>query len=384
VDDHFSHGTVQSYWGGSSNAATHLDAMHYCGMLSVARRNAGIRFNAAHQHQLGPTDAAGRGERMDQQVDAAVRIYAPLPSASLSFLLRRLRNAAPRWHGELKGAVQRAKERLSHTRIDGVDWYWPTEVNPVRYAPPETARLLAPFDLMVWDRDRFELLWGWKYRFEAYTPAPKRKLGYYALPLLWRDCVIGWALSVKNGELQSEFGYIESRPPRNADIRLLVRKEGTPTPKGVEVAIGDLLDPVSVQKALDGVDKLYLLNAVTPDELTQGLIAYDLAKRLKLKHCLSLGLPCGPLQGCSTASKIAVENALREFDVPFTIIRPNYFGQNDATLKDALTKAGIYPMPLGQVGVSAVDIRDIAEATAIALISDGHLGKPTTSPVRRR
>ena len=71
---------------------------------------------------------------------------------------------------------------------------------------------------------------------------------------------------------------------RNADIRLLVRKESDGSPKGVEVAIGDLVDPVSVQKALHGVDKLYLLNAVNPDELTQGLIAYDLAKRLKLKH----------------------------------------------------------------------------------------------------
>jgi uncharacterized protein YbjT (DUF2867 family) len=66
---------------------------------------------------------------------------------------------------------------------------------------------------------------------------------------------------------------------------------------------------------------------------------------------------------------------MREFDVPFTIIRPNYFSQNDVTLKDALTKAGIYPMPLGQAGISAVDIRDIAEAAAIALTSDGHLGK---------
>jgi uncharacterized protein YbjT (DUF2867 family) len=75
------------------------------------------------------------------------------------------------------------------------------------------------------------------------------------------------------------------------------------------------------------------------------------------------------------ASKLAVENALREFDVPFTIIRPNYFSQNDATLKDALTKVGIYPMPLGEVGISAVDIRDIAEAAAIALTSDRHLGK---------
>jgi uncharacterized protein YbjT (DUF2867 family) len=75
------------------------------------------------------------------------------------------------------------------------------------------------------------------------------------------------------------------------------------------------------------------------------------------------------------ASKLAIENAIREFDVPFTIIRPNYFIQNDATLKDPLTQSGVYPMPLGQVGISAVDIRDIAEATAIALTSDTHFGK---------
>ena len=164
---------------------------------------------------------------------------------------------------------------------------------------------------------------------------------------------------------------------RNADIRMLVRKEGAPTPKGVEVAIGDLLDPVSIQKALQGVDKLYLLNAVLPDELTQGLIAYDLAKRLKLKHIVyhSVFRVDHFKDVPHFASKLAIENALREFDVPFTIIRPNYFSQNDATIQDALTKAGIYPMPLGQVGISTVDVRDIAEATAIALTSDGHFGK---------
>ena len=164
---------------------------------------------------------------------------------------------------------------------------------------------------------------------------------------------------------------------RNADIRLLVRKQGTATPNGVEVAIGDLLDPVSVRKALDGVEKLYLLNAVSPDELTQGLIAYDLAKRLKLKHVVyhSVFRVDRFKDVPHFASKLAIENAMREFDVPFTVIRPNYFFQNDATLRDALTKAGIYPMPLGQAGVSAVDIRDIAEATAIALTSDGHYGK---------
>jgi uncharacterized protein YbjT (DUF2867 family) len=75
------------------------------------------------------------------------------------------------------------------------------------------------------------------------------------------------------------------------------------------------------------------------------------------------------------ASKLAIESALREFEVPFTILRPNYFSQNDASLKDPLTKAGIYPVPLGDVGVSAVDVRDIAEAAAIVLTSGGHNGK---------
>jgi uncharacterized protein YbjT (DUF2867 family) len=75
------------------------------------------------------------------------------------------------------------------------------------------------------------------------------------------------------------------------------------------------------------------------------------------------------------ASKLAIETALREFDVPFTVLRPNYFMQNDASLRDPLTKAGIYPMPLGDVGVSVVDVRDIAEAAAIVLTSGEHSGK---------
>jgi uncharacterized protein YcaQ len=214
VDDHFSHGRVRNYWGSSSNATTHLlDAMHYRGLLRVVRREYGIRIYTAHQHGLGPTDAAVCRARIDALADVAVRIYAPLPGTSLSSLVRQLRFAVPQWHGELKSALQRAKQRLSHTRVDGVDWYWPAEEDLATRGLPHTVRLLAPFDPVVWDRARFELLWGWVYRFEAYTPAPKRKRGYYALPLLWRDRVIGWGnLSVKNGELVSDFGYVESPP----------------------------------------------------------------------------------------------------------------------------------------------------------------------------
>ena len=79
--------------------------------------------------------------------------------------------------------------------------------------PDAGVRLLAPFDPVVWDRRRFELFWNWSYRFEAYTPITKRKLGYYALPMLWRDRIVGWGnLTVTGGQLQSTFGYVSSQP----------------------------------------------------------------------------------------------------------------------------------------------------------------------------
>jgi uncharacterized protein YbjT (DUF2867 family) len=164
---------------------------------------------------------------------------------------------------------------------------------------------------------------------------------------------------------------------RNAEVDVVVRKEGTKVSEGATAVVGDLLDPVFLEKALDGIDKLYLLNAVTPDELTQALIAYDLAKRVKLKHIVyhSVFRVDHFKDVPHFASKFALESALHTFDLPFTIMRPNYFNQNDVGLKDPLMKAGIYPMPLGPVGVSTVDVRDIAEATAIALTTAGHEGK---------
>lgn len=214
LDQHFSHGKVKNYWGGNSNATTHLlDAMHYQGLLRVVRREAGIRIYAAHEHAGEHLDEAECDARLDALADAAIRIYAPLPMGSLRFLLRRLRFAAPQWESRVAGAIQRAKHRLAHAHVDGTDWYWPAEWKVPRGQPDDVVRLLAPFDPVVWDRWRFETLWGWTYRFEAYTPAAKRVRGYYAMPILWRDHVIGWAnLSVKDGSLQSDLGYVKSTP----------------------------------------------------------------------------------------------------------------------------------------------------------------------------
>ena len=218
VDDYFSHGSVTNYWGGSSNATTHLlDGLHYRGLLRIARRDGGIRVYAPHAHDPGPTGVAARRAQVDALVDLVVTTYAPLPAPSLAGLVSRLRYAVPHWRRELKGALLRAKKRLARARVADEDWYWPAGESLPRRGADDTVRLLAPFDPVVWDRRRFELLWGWAYRFEAYTPAAKRKRGYYALPLLWRDEVIGWGnLSVRDNELRTEIGYVAAHPPDDA------------------------------------------------------------------------------------------------------------------------------------------------------------------------
>jgi uncharacterized protein YcaQ len=220
VDAHFAHGKVKNWFGGSSNASTQLlDGMHYRGLLRIARRESGVRLYSARELTAAPADEAAT---MDRLVDIVVNKYAPLPATTLSRLVYFLRSAVPHWQHARKDALSRAKARLPNATVGGHTWYWPAGENPAsrRHRPQEEVRLLAPFDPVVWDRLRFEIFWGWAYRFEAYTPAPKRVRGYYALPLMWRDAVIGWGnLSVVDGRLLPSLGFAQGRAPRDPAFR---------------------------------------------------------------------------------------------------------------------------------------------------------------------
>lgn len=220
VDAQFAHGRTRNWFGGASRASTLLlDQMHYRGLLRVAWRDAGTRCYAVRDAAQPAGDAPDAAAALDTLVDVAVAKYAPLPAASFSALLHRLAAAVPQWAVLRPAALARARARLAQARVDGVDWVWPAGENPAsrRWQPGDGVRLLAPFDPVVWDRRRFELLWGWAYRFEAYTPAAQRQRGHYALPLLWRDQVIGWAnLARRGGRLDAGFGYVAGRGPREA------------------------------------------------------------------------------------------------------------------------------------------------------------------------
>ncbi len=226
VDAHFQHGRAKNWFGGNSRASTQLlDGMHYCGLLRTARREGGVRLYAAREAHPPAADPQGA---YDALVDVAVATYAPLPELSLNMLVSRVRYGAPQWTALVRAAVTRTRQRLPHARVDGVTWYWPTGEDPAsrRHQVDDGVRLLAPFDPVVWDRRRFELFWGWPYRFEAYTPTAQRQRGYYALPLLWRDRIIGWAnLALREGRLQAELGYVQGKAPREAVYRRALEEE---------------------------------------------------------------------------------------------------------------------------------------------------------------
>ena len=138
-------------------------------------------------------------------------------------------------------------------------------------------------------------------------------------------------------------------------------------PAGVIPIAGDMLDVESMRKALDGVSTLLLLNAVTPQELTQALLTLRLAREAGIQRVVYLSVFHGEAFADVPhfASQYAVERMIEQAEIPATILRPNCFMQNDARyFREALLGPGFYPFPIGEKGVSMVDVRDISELAA--------------------
>jgi uncharacterized protein YbjT (DUF2867 family) len=168
---------------------------------------------------------------------------------------------------------------------------------------------------------------------------------------------------------------------RGAGVRAFTRKQPRPGtfPDAIEIALGDLNDPLSIAEAMKDVDKLFLLigREGVPVELTQAVTAYGLAKKAGLKHVTFVSVFKADqfLEVPHFANKNAVEEAIRAGGMPYTILRPAYFAQNERSFKSELTGLGVYPVPAGNQGLAVVDLRDLAEAAAISLTEEGHNGK---------
>jgi len=219
VQAHFDHGRIRR-WGGDLNLSNHLlEGLHYRGLLRVVRRENGSRVYEAVEHPTEQNDPETRLARAGQLLDVAVGLYGPLPAASFGYLCVLLRNGVRHLTEEVRQVQDKARSRYAHAEVDGAVWYWPKGEDPAaaRYGVDDKLRFLTPFDPIVWDRRRFLRFWGWEYKFEAYVPAHKRRMGHYAMPMLWGEEVVGWAnLKVVNGRLQHEVGFAGHRPRESA------------------------------------------------------------------------------------------------------------------------------------------------------------------------
>jgi uncharacterized protein len=221
-------------WGQySSVAKLALENLHRRGLIRVARRDSGIRV---YELCPPPPEIPAPEEVFRRLVLCVANILAPISEPSLRSACAGLKRSIARLEparATLRALVDTGA--LQQAVIDGETYLWPVPEQEPQPQPANraggaaiaraaagtataavdepTLYLLAPFDPIVWDRRRFEHLWGWAYRFEAYTPVAKRQRGYYALPMLWRERVIGWAnLQVVAGSLNVELGFVAKRP----------------------------------------------------------------------------------------------------------------------------------------------------------------------------
>jgi len=146
---------------------------------------------------------------------------------------------------------------------------------------------------------------------------------------------------------------------------------------GVEALKGDLLDPKTLDVLYTGVDGAFILNGVSTTESQEGLMAVCAAREAKLKRLVYLSVQHADRAAHLPhfGSKVGIEAAIKQSGIPFTILRPSNFFQNDYWFRDVMLQYGVYPQPFGNAGVSRVDVRDIAEAAAIALTQPGHDGR---------
>lgn len=145
-------------------------------------------------------------------------------------------------------------------------------------------------------------------------------------------------------------------------------------PLGARGIIGYLWDPATLRWAMKGIDRVFL---VTPHSLTEtedGLAVVAASSHAGVRCLVYLSAhhveraPHVP----HFKSKAEIHKALRDSGMPFTLIMANNLFQNDLAYRKSILEEGIYPQPIGDIGLNRVDVRDVADAAVAALTQTGH------------
>jgi uncharacterized protein YbjT (DUF2867 family) len=170
---------------------------------------------------------------------------------------------------------------------------------------------------------------------------------------------------------------------RRAAVRAMVRssRDAARLPKTeAAVVVGNFDDPRSLEAALDGVTKAYLVTPSSPDAEAQQVRFAELAAAAGVGRLVKLSQfaadEASPVRFLRYHA--AVERRIRDLGIGFTFLRPNLYFQGLLAFQPMIAAQGHFVAPIGDARVSAVDVRDIAAVAGFALTEAGHDGKTYT------
>lgn len=147
---------------------------------------------------------------------------------------------------------------------------------------------------------------------------------------------------------------------------------------GAEPVEMDLERPETVQSALTGVDKVFLVSPFVPNMVELTAILIEAAKRANVQQIVKLSALAQPGIALSKWHS-EMENAITSSNIPFTFLRPNGFMQNFVNaMAETIKSDNAFYLNAGDGKVSFVDTRDIASVAVAALITSGHEGQSYT------
>ena len=165
---------------------------------------------------------------------------------------------------------------------------------------------------------------------------------------------------------------------RGHSIRILTTsaQKASEFPEDIEGIVGDLNDKDSAAPAFTDIDVVFLLTAHTQQEVQQGQNAVELAKAAGVKKIVfqSIHLAANAPEVEHFLSKVLIEEAIEKSGLDYVFISPNNFYQNELLFKDAIVNH-VYNQPIGSVGLSRVDVRDIAQAVVKVIETDEFNGQ---------
>ena len=149
---------------------------------------------------------------------------------------------------------------------------------------------------------------------------------------------------------------------------------------GVEIARGDLGDPASLDAAMQGIERVFLLSSVDQGQAELQGNVVKAAKRAGVRHIVKLGAAGTGLDSPITVARLhtQTEKEIEASGIPYTFLKPALFMQFLMTHAPSIRSDGAFHMPMRDGNVPMIDVRDIAAVAAAVLTTPGHEGKAYT------